>query len=133
MRIEIGDFIIKTYGPNALFDITKEISSFLNRAKAIRGLLLISVMGSTGSLVLIPPEQVDPIKNNELWALVPVNAEWKHEGNAYAHLRSTVLGTSITVPIRNGKPVLGRHRIYFIENQCYMARERHFYLVYIGE
>jgi len=131
--VKTRDFIIKTYGPNALFDVTKEIEMFIKDIEASTGIIVVNVMGSTGALVLLNPAAIEKVKSEELWNLVPVNANWKHEGNAYAHLRSTVLRTSLTIPVREGKLTLGNNRVFFIENQCSMARERHFYLTYIGK
>jgi secondary thiamine-phosphate synthase enzyme len=31
-----------------------------------------------------------------------------HDGNGHSHLQATLLGPSLTVPIANGKPILGR-------------------------
>ena len=132
VRVEEYDFIIKTYGPNGVFDIMPYINEFLYEVNASKGLLVVECMGSTGALLLVNPKYINEIKENELWTLVPVNLDWQHEGNAYAHLRSTVLGTQIVLPVRNGSLAIGDNKLYFIENQCYTFRERHIYLMYMG-
>jgi len=49
--------------------------------------------------------------------LVPWTAEYQHdEGNAAAHIKSVMVGTSVTVPVQDGSLVLGRwQEIFFCE------------------
>ncbi len=49
--------------------------------------------------------------------LVPWNADYRHaEGNAAAHVKSALVGTSVIVPVRDSKLHLGRwQEIFFCE------------------
>ncbi|MBI4364389.1 MAG: YjbQ family protein [Candidatus Latescibacteria bacterium] len=49
--------------------------------------------------------------------LAPWNADYRHaEGNAAAHVKSVLVGTSVTVPVRDSKLRLGRwQEIFFCE------------------
>jgi len=67
-----------------------------------------------------------------LEALVPWDNHYRHaEGNAAAHIKSTLIGTSQTIPVRNGRLALGRWQaIYFAEFDG--PRERHFQVTVLG-
>ncbi|HET9253067.1 MAG TPA: secondary thiamine-phosphate synthase enzyme YjbQ [Candidatus Eisenbacteria bacterium] len=49
--------------------------------------------------------------------LVPWKADYRHaEGNSAAHVKSILVGSSVTVPVRDGKLLLGRwQEIFFCE------------------
>lgn len=49
--------------------------------------------------------------------LVPWKGDYRHaEGNAAAHVKSVLVGTSVTVPVRESKILLGRwQEIFFCE------------------
>ena len=60
-----------------------------------------------------------------LEALVPWESDYRHaEGNAAAHIKASLVGTSQTVPVRGGRLMLGRWQgIYFADFDG--PRERH--------
>jgi secondary thiamine-phosphate synthase enzyme len=62
-----------------------------------------------------PDVKSDMLKH--LGRVVPKEAGFKHgEGNSDAHLLSTIIGTSLSWPYRNGKLLFGTWQgIYFIE------------------
>lgn len=113
---------LKTYGPNKLFDITSEVEKI---AQEIRhGLLILQAKGSTGAIVLLPDDkQIVSKFEHDLWDLLPVYG-WRHPGNAYAHLRSTLLKTILVIPIIAGEIEYNAH-IFFLENQATVNKERH--------
>lgn len=49
--------------------------------------------------------------------LVPWKADYRHaEGNAAAHVKSILMGSSVTIPVREGRLLLGRwQEIFFCE------------------
>jgi len=130
-KVYVKTFIIKTYGPNKLFDITDRVEKIVEESPVENGVVTVFSHGSTGALVRLKPEQVEDY-SYALWDLVPIKG-WQHPGNAYAHLRSTLISTKLTLPVINRKVVLGPARVYFVENQCYVARERHITVVVEGE
>ncbi|OYT31577.1 MAG: hypothetical protein B6U94_02765 [Thermofilum sp. ex4484_79] len=126
------DFFIVTHGPTKLFDITERVAEI---AKDIDiGLVNVFSKGSTGGLVVLPRDS-NTIENYEkdLWKLIPIYG-WRHPGNAYAHLRSSLIGTSINVIVEKGKLLLPpRNGIFFLENQFTNARRRHILVTIIVE
>lgn len=112
---------IVTHGPNKLFDVTGLLEEAARRVG--EGVAAVFSKGSTGALAVIPRGSVEEFEE-ELWSLVPVDG-WEHPGNAYAHLRSTLIGTSLLVPVHEGKPCLPEgYGVFFVENQPANARRR---------
>ena len=90
---------------------------------------LVELTNGDGICTIIVPHTTCAISVNEnadpdvpaditkaLRAMIP-NVHFEHgEGNSDAHLLSTIIGTSLAWPYRNGKLVLGTWQgIYFIE------------------
>ncbi len=126
VRIEEEEFL--TYGPNKLFEVTGAISRLASSIK--RGFVAVLSKGSTGALVVLPrsPSVIEEFERS-LWDLVPIYG-WRHPGNAYAHLRSTLIGTSIIVPVEGSLPLLPQDcGVFFLENQPVNARRRKLVLV----
>jgi secondary thiamine-phosphate synthase enzyme len=65
-------------------------------------------------------------------ALVPWESHYRHaEGNAAAHIKAVMIGSSQTIPVRDGRLALGRWQgIYFVEFDG--PRERHFQVTVLG-
>ncbi|MCD6357097.1 MAG: hypothetical protein DRJ96_06710 [Thermoprotei archaeon] len=120
LRIEEIRFL--TYGPNKLFDITERATRLALGVP--EGVLLLQAIGSTGALLLLPRNRgVLESYEHDLWDLVETLG-WRHPGNAYAHLRSTLIGTTLALPIIGGEVPLNGAGIFFLENQPAMNRRR---------
>jgi len=120
--LRIGEVSLLTYGPNKLFDITEKMAQ-LARGVA-EGVLLLQAVGSTGALLLLPRDQrILDSYEHDLWDLVETLG-WRHPGNAYAHLRSTLIGTILALPIVGGEIPLNGMGVFFLENQPAFNRRR---------
>lgn len=126
MNERVKTIRLLTYGPGKLFEITSHIAC---QAKEIKnGIIHVFSKGSTGALVIIPKDHVKNFERS-LWDLLPVYG-WEHPGNAYAHLRSTLIGTSLLILVKDREPLLPEnHGVYFIENQPANRRERKIILI----
>ena len=123
MKVKTLSFRLRTHGPNKLFDITEKIRNIAGEIE--EGILSIFAKGSTGSLVLLPKrEDIVEDFERDLWDLVDVYG-WSHPGNAYAHLRSTLMGTSLLLVCKEHRLLLPEgYGVFFVENQPYVSRER---------
>ncbi len=72
------------------------------------------------------PSVVDDI-NDKLSSLVPHRGSYKHgEGNADAHIKASLMGSSVHVVISEGSPVLGTWQgIFFFEFDGPRTRKVH--------
>jgi len=107
-------FNISTKGFNDIIDITEKVSEIVKNSKVKEGICLISCPGSTCGITTIEaePNLIADFKEF-LEKLVPSNRPYRHdrtweEKNAPAHIKSALIKPFLTVPIENGKLVLGQ-------------------------
>ncbi len=106
------EFVISTYKSDDLIDITDQVEDVVHKTKAKNGIVHIFIPHATAGVIL--NESADPnIKTDFLNALeraIPKRANYLHDHidrNAAAHIRSAIVGSSLTIPLRNGRMVLG--------------------------
>lgn len=106
-------FKISTKGFNDIIDITSQVAEIAEKSKIKDGICLISCPGSTVGITTIEndPNLLEDFKEF-LEKLVPSNRPYKHdrtwgEANAFSHILSAIFKPFLTVPIENGKLVLG--------------------------
>ena len=95
--------------------IRREAASFLSR----NGVLHAYVPHTTAGICVnegYDPDVVEDV-GRVLDRLVPWKADYRHsEGNSAAHVKSILVGSSVFVPVRDGKLDLGRwQEIFFCE------------------
>jgi secondary thiamine-phosphate synthase enzyme len=96
-----------------VININDYIENFVKESKINEGTCLVYVPHATAAIII--NENDDPeILNDFLDALnkiVPMHNDYKHDridGNAAAHIKAAIIGPSETIPIKNGKLMLGR-------------------------
>ncbi|HEY0428860.1 MAG TPA: secondary thiamine-phosphate synthase enzyme YjbQ [Pyrinomonadaceae bacterium] len=110
-----------------MIEITREVENVLRETEAKEGVCILFTQHTTCGLTI--NENADPdVKHDMLLFLkntIPQFYEgFRHfEHNSDAHIKSTLVGSSVTVPFENGKLLLGRWQgIYLCEFDG--ARER---------
>ncbi len=95
--------------PNERRDITKHVQDIVAKAKVHEGLCNIFFPGTTAGLLLNESDLM-LLKDFERFyeQIFPKEKLYQHADNGYAHLRASLLKTSSTIPISNGKLALGR-------------------------
>lgn len=101
---------IKTQAKQEILDITDRVARAVRESALPTGVCTIYVPHTTAAIII--NENADPaVKEdilNALARLVPAGPHYKHaEGNAHAHIRASLLGHSVTVPIESGRLALG--------------------------
>ena len=100
-------------------DITEKINEVLKEAGIVSGICYVYVPHTTAAVTI--NEGADPSVHrdiqNALTRLVPQEMNYSHrEGNADAHIKSSIIGTSQLVIIDEGRLVLGTWQaVYFCE------------------
>ena len=94
-----------------VIDVTDQVAQVVSESGVTTGLCHVYVPHTTVGVFI--NENADPdVKADvvaRLEALVPWDNHYRHaEGNAAAHIKSTLIGTSQTIPVRNGRLALGR-------------------------
>jgi len=104
---------------NEWIDITAGVQHILREKKISDGCCLLFVPHTTAAVTI--NEGADPSVKEDvldlLSRLAPHDGSYRHaEGNADAHAKSSLVGASILVPIRNGNLALGTWQaIFFCE------------------
>ncbi len=110
---------VKSQGRTDFIDITAEIGELVSAANVVSGVCHLFVLHTTAGITV--NEGADPAVQSDisrhLSKLVPVDSRFSHsEGNSDAHVKSTLVGTSQTLLIENGKLVLGTWQsVFFCE------------------
>jgi secondary thiamine-phosphate synthase enzyme len=110
---ESGTLSFSTTAGTDVIDITRDVAEIVAGSGVIEGQALVFTPGSTAALTTIEYESgvvrdlVEAIER-----IVPKNMHYRHDarwgdGNGYAHVRSALLGPSLSVPVINGRLTLG--------------------------
>ncbi len=112
---------------NQLVDITKEIQTIIDKHKIREGILYIFCPHTTAAITV--NENYDPSVqsdiSNTLSKLIPHHSDYAHtEGNADAHIKAAMVGSSRILFIQNGKIAFGTWQgIYLCEFDGPRTRE----------
>ena len=130
---------MRTKGYTDIINITPGVQRFVDDNKLVEGQILIFINGSTAAISTVEyepgllkdiPESLDKI--------APMNKRYHHDdtwhdGNGYAHVRSTLMGSSFTVPVVDGRLVLGTWQQIILLDFDNGPRNRNVTLQFIGE
>lgn len=110
---------VKSRLKNEFIDITDKIQEVITEDGISSGICYIYVPHTTAGITINEGADTSVQKDiqNALSKLIPLEADYYHrEGNADAHIKSTLMGVSKTVFIDEGKLLLGTWQaIYFCE------------------
>ncbi|RLF40731.1 MAG: YjbQ family protein [Thermoplasmata archaeon] len=139
MKIYTGSINIKTSGENDIVDITDETQRIIEESKVKDGLICLFIPGSTGSITTIEyepglkkdlPKALEKIAPRDIYYY---HHETWHDDNGRSHVKASILGPSLTIPIRDSKLIHGTwQQIVFIEFDT-KPRNRRIIAQIIGE
>ena len=110
---------IRTGSRSDLVDITSTVAQALSESGVRDGLCLVFVPHTTAGVTI--NEHADPDVASDMIGvldkLVPWNGSYTHvEGNTAAHVKASLMGSSVTVPVADGRLQLGTWQgIFFCE------------------
>ena len=110
---------VKTGSKIEFADITSRVQEVISKSGVKDGIALVYVPHTTAGVTI--NEAADPAVvqdiNAKLSTLVPHKENYRHaEGNADAHIKASLMGSSVQVIILRGSPVLGTWQgIFFCE------------------
>ena len=118
--------------PRGFHLVTDEVLGALPELRSLRvGLLHLLIQHTSASLTLNENASPDVRRDFESWftRAVPEDADWEHslEGSddMPAHIKASLLGPSLTLPIAGGRPALGTWQgIYLCEHRDRGGRRR---------
>ena len=110
---------LSTRKRSEFIDITSQVQQEVSRSKIKNGMCIVFVPHTTAGITI--NENADPSVRldiiNHLEKMVPARGNYQHsEGNSDAHIKASLMGSSLNMPIENNKLVLGTWQgIYFAE------------------
>jgi secondary thiamine-phosphate synthase enzyme len=130
---------LRTSGHGDMHDITDHVASIISASGIRTGTVNVFNLGSTaavGTIEFEPGLQRD--LPEMLLRLIPPSRNYGHEqawhdGNGHSHLQATLLGPSLTVPISDGKPLLGTWQQIFHLECDVRGRQRTVVITVSGE
>ena len=108
---------VKTKGNCDVVNLTGRVQDALAKSQITEGAVTLFNVGSTAGITTT--EYEPGLVNHDIEAaferLAPQNARYEHEetwhdDNGHAHVRASLLGPSLTVPIVDGKLTLGTYQ-----------------------
>lgn len=137
MKIFQKDIKIRTKGANEFIKITDEVEKVVKESKIKNGMVFVNALHNTAALII---QEYDESIHRDLVKffekILPLKEKYFHdyEGslNATAHIKSNLLKTFLTIPLKDGKLLLGTwQNIFFVE--LFESRERIVSVTVIGE
>ena len=130
---------LNTKGHGDMKDITEQVAAAVKSSGIKTGIANVFNMGSTAAVGTI---EFEPGLQRDMPAildkLIPPSRNYGHEqtwhdGNGHSHLQATLLGPSLTVPIADGKLVLGTwQQIFYLECDV-RGRQRTVLVTVVGD
>ena len=139
MGVYYDEINIKTNGEVDIINITDELQNVVSKSGLKDGLVCIFVKGSTGTITTIEYEP-GLIKDlpRALQKIAPKGEHYDHhemwhDDNGHSHVRASLMGPGITVPIKDGKLIHGTwQQIVFVELDT-SDRNRNIIVQIVGE
>lgn len=126
---------LRTTKPQEFIDITDIVATDVRNSNIKDGIVVVYVPHTTAGVTINENADSDVVRDiiNTLEKVYPVRGDYRHlEGNSHAHIKASLMGSSCTVIIKEGRLLLGTWQgIYFCEFDG--PRQREFYVKIIKE
>ena len=110
---------LRTAGRTDFVDVTAQVKSAIRRLGVREGTVTVFNPHTTAGVTINEGADPDVVRDLEtiLDRLVPWSGGYRHaEGNAAAHAKASLMGSSVTLLVQGGRPVLGTWQaVWFCE------------------
>ena len=110
-------FIVNTNHKEELIDITAKVRDALQELKISDGICVFFVPHTTAGVTI--NENSDPDVRDDIikgLKVIPSSGYRHSEGNSPAHIKASLIGSSVTIIVKQGKLLLGTWQgVYFAE------------------
>lgn len=122
MKVISSSLEFRSKGENDMIDMTEKIQEVVKKQSPSNGVVVVFVVGSTAAITImeyepgllkdfphmlerIAPKQL-PYEHQKTW----------HDDNGHSHVKSSLVGVSLTIPLVEGKLALGTwQQVVFLE------------------
>jgi secondary thiamine-phosphate synthase enzyme len=139
MTVITKNIQIKSKSENDIIDITDQLSKIVKESKVENGAVIVFVVGSTAAITTIEYEPgLQKDFPEMLSRLVPKEIEYAHDntwhdGNGHSHVRASLIGPSLAIPIIEGRLTLGTWQQIVLVEMDTRPRERKIIIQVLGE
>lgn len=139
MKVVSDTIKLQTKGEGDMIDMTSQLSNIVKESKIKNGTVTIFVSGSTAAVTTIEYESGLIHDFPEMLSrIVPKDLEYEHDntwhdGNGHSHVRSSLIGPNITIPIIHGKLTLGTWQQVVLLEMDTRSRDRTVILQIMGQ
>ena len=139
MAVEMVRRSIETRGDGQILDVTATVADAVRGSGIGNGIATVFVTGSTAALTTL---EFEPGLVHDLKAaferLYPREMEYRHherwgDDNGHSHVRASMLGPSLVVPVRGGELTLGNWQQIVLVDFDTRPRSREFLIQTMGE
>ena len=109
---------VDTHARDQMLDITSQIQRVVSDEGAVEGLAVVFVPHTTAGVTI--NEGADPAVAHDILLMLDEriprdHPEFKHlEGNSASHIKASLIGSSVTIPVRSGRLALGTWQAIFL-------------------
>jgi len=103
-------FSIRTDSPQCFVNITREVARIVSESGVDEGMCFVFNPHTTAGLTINEAADPDVVSDmlRELGKIVPLRDGYDHaEGNSAAHIKASMMGSSLSIPVSGGQLVLG--------------------------
>ena len=140
MAVETHRISVNTRGQSQVLDLTERIQESLSQGNVRNGAVTVFVIGSTAALTTteFEPGLVECDLKAALERIAPEDASYRHEltwndDNGHSHVRASLIGPSLTVPLVDGRLTLGQWQEIVLLDFDTRARRRELVVQVVGE
>jgi secondary thiamine-phosphate synthase enzyme len=130
---------LETEGFSDIINITNKVDGIVKVSGIKEGLVSVSVIGSTASVSTMEYEPaLSEDVRDQLEEMVPSKKQTRHaqtwgDDNGFSHIRATIMGPGVVIPLNEGKLVLGTWQQIVIIDHDNRSRSRRVFVQVIGE
>ena len=129
---------LKTRGDTEVIDLTERVATVVKQSRVRNGIAVVYVQHTTAAVTTSEYESalVQDLKA-AFERLVSERADYQHnheyDDNGHAHIRASLLGPSVTVPVADGELTLGQWQQIVLLDFDNEPRERNVRVQIVGE
>lgn len=122
MKVITSSLEFRSKGENDMIDLTEKIQEIVKKQNPSNGVVVVFVVGSTAAITIMEyePGLVTDFPGM-LERIAPKHQQYEHQktwhdDNGHSHVKSSLVGVSLTVPLVDGKLALGAwQQVVFLE------------------
>jgi len=130
---------ISTKGVCDIIDITDKVASIIIESKIENGVAVVFITGSTAAVTTLEANaNLESDLCEALEQIAPQNKKYHHDekwgdGNGFSHVRASLLGSSLSIPVINSQMQLGTWQQIVACDFDNKARQREILVQIIGD